>query len=60
MRRLLPLAAVGALALSATACDLSPPAVTVGSVAVSRSQLDDQLTTVAASAPARCALSALS
>ena len=60
MRRLLPLLAVGALAASATACDLSPPAVTVGGVSVSRSTLDTQLSAVAGSEAAQCALSALS
>ena len=60
MRRLLPLLAVGALAVSAAACDLSPPAVTVGDLSVSRATLDSQLSAVAGSQAARCALSTLS
>lgn len=59
MRRLVPLLLVGALGLAATACDLSPPAVSVNGVTVTRSALDSQLAAVAASPVAQCALSVL-
>ncbi|MGA2520319.1 MAG: peptidylprolyl isomerase [Acidimicrobiales bacterium] len=59
MKRLALLVVVGALSLAASACDLSPPAVSADGVTVSRAQLDAQLSTVADDSVAQCALSVL-
>lgn len=55
-RRLVVLVALVALAAAGTACDLSPPAATVGSSTISRSQLDDQLSKIVGNSYAQCAL----
>ena len=55
-RRLLALVALAALAALGTACDLSPPAATVGSSTITRSQLDAELSQIAGNDFARCAL----
>ena len=59
MKRLAPLLVLGALALAASACDLSPPAATVDGTTVTRSQLDAQLQTASGSPAAQCALEVL-
>jgi hypothetical protein len=59
VKRLLPLVAVGALSMAASACDLSAPAATVSGVTISRAQLDAQLSSVAGSPVAQCALTVL-
>jgi len=59
VKRLVPLLLVGVLGLAAAACDLSPPAATVNGVTVTRAALDSQLSAVAASPVAQCALSVL-
>jgi hypothetical protein len=55
-RRLLVLVALVALGAAGTACDLSPPAATVGTTTITRSQLDDQLALIAGNTDAQCAL----
>jgi hypothetical protein len=56
VKRLLALVVIGALGAGATGCDASPTAATVNGIAISRSQLDDQLSTVAGNSVAQCAL----
>jgi hypothetical protein len=56
VKRLLALVVLGALGAGATGCDVSPTAATVNGIAISRSQLDDQLSTVAGNVVAQCAL----
>jgi hypothetical protein len=57
VKRLLALVALGALCAGAAGCDVSPTAATVNGAAISQSQLDNQLSTVASSGVAQCALS---
>jgi PPIC-type PPIASE domain len=56
VRRLFSLVALALAAVTAAACDLSPPAATVAGGNVSRSQLDDQLSEISQSPYAQCAL----
>ncbi|HXX91122.1 MAG TPA: peptidylprolyl isomerase [Acidimicrobiales bacterium] len=53
MKRLLPLALLGALAVSATACDAAPNAAVVNGVAISQSQLLDDLSTIVGGDPSQ-------
>jgi hypothetical protein len=56
VRRLLAVLALSVLGAGASACDLSPPAATVQGARISRSQLDAELSAVAHSPYAQCAL----
>jgi len=56
VKRLLAVAALAALGAGATGCDISPPAATVDGVAISQSQLQDQLAQAAGDAVTQCAL----
>jgi parvulin-like peptidyl-prolyl isomerase len=56
VKRFLPLVVLAALGALATGCDVSPPAATVGSQTITQSELDAQLSQIAASAYAQCAL----
>lgn len=50
--------ALAGVAVGASACTASPPAATVGGVAISRSTLDDQLSVLASDAAAACVFTA--
>ncbi|HZU80174.1 MAG TPA: peptidylprolyl isomerase [Acidimicrobiales bacterium] len=56
MKRIGILALLATVAAGAGACDLSPPAASVGSATVTRAQLDSQLSAIAGSPYAQCAL----
>jgi hypothetical protein len=56
VKRLLALVVLGALCAGAAGCDVSPTAATVNGITISRSQLDDQLSTVSGNSVAQCAL----
>lgn len=56
MKRLLVMTVLAAMSLSATACQLSPLAATVGSSTITRSQLDTELLLIAGNQYAQCAL----
>ncbi len=58
MRRLLALAAVAAVAVGAAACTTWSPPATVNGVAISRSELDAQLSAITSSPQAACVFSA--
>jgi hypothetical protein len=55
VKRLLIVVVLGALALGATACDVSPPAATVNGVTISQSALNAVLTSAATNSDAECA-----
>jgi hypothetical protein len=55
VRRLLPVAVLGAVVLLATSCDVSPPAATVDGVTISQSTLNGVLSSELAHANAQCA-----
>jgi hypothetical protein len=55
VKRLLLVAALGALVLGATGCDLSPPAATVNGASISQSTLNATLNTIVSNASAQCA-----
>lgn len=57
MKRLLVLVALGALCAGAAGCDVSPTAATVNGIAISQSDLQNQLTVISGSTVAQCALS---
>ncbi len=57
MKRLLVLVALGALCAGAAGCDVSATAATVNGIAISQSDLQNQLSVIANSAVAQCALS---
>jgi hypothetical protein len=56
VKRLLSVIALGALAVGASGCDLSPPAATVNGASISQSALNAELSTVIKSTSAQCAL----
>ena len=55
MKRLLLVVVLGALVVSATGCDVSPPAATVNGVTISQSTLNDELSSEVADLRAQCA-----
>jgi hypothetical protein len=57
VKRLLALVVLGALCVGAAGCDLSPTAATVNGATISQSQLQGQLSVIAGSSVAQCALS---
>lgn len=57
MKRLLAVVVLGALCAGAAGCDATPDAATVNGVSITQSQLQDQLTVIANSSVAQCALS---
>ncbi|MHB8330009.1 MAG: peptidylprolyl isomerase [Acidimicrobiales bacterium] len=56
MKRLVPVALLCALAVAGAGCDVSATAATVGGSTITRSALDAQLSQIAGSAYAQCAL----
>jgi len=56
VKRLFALAAVTCAGVLGAACDISPPAATVGKTTITRSQLDAQLSQVSTNSYAQCAL----
>jgi DNA-binding transcriptional regulator YdaS (Cro superfamily) len=57
VKRLLALVVLGALGAGAAGCDLGPTAATVNGLTISQSDVQNQLSVIAASSPAQCALS---
>ena len=57
MKRLLVLIVLGALCAGAAGCDLGPTAATVNGLTISQSDVQNQLSVIAGSSSAQCALS---